>query len=701
MANVYRIGMEIIAHNGASGALVQIAAHLTHVHGLLNQNNLALGRFRTGLIGMGAIWAGSGILSGMKGMVDHGAKLVDLQNQMIAAGWKQRDVQDATAKAWQLSGKYQSLGVVEALKMQKELAPALGDRHHAIELGDEMAKFYVSMQGALGSEKASTFTKQIADAVRSAELSGNVLQPERFATYIDGMAKTLKAFSGTLTPSDYFMATKYGRAAAMNWSDDFTNTILPTLIQEQGASTTGTSLMTLYQAVVGGRMKAKSINAFDKLGLIDHSKLNPEDLDGSGHAKRMQPGALVGSRELMENPFTWVWGTLVPAMMKDGIVNQAGIDAITKGDIKDGIGKEARKAITENIAVLFGDRTAQGIVDTLFLQKKKVLRDQALINGAMGLEEGSKFFNERQYALKLDAFHEQWENLMIALGSPQVQTAVDFMGKINTVLAGLTGWVNANPEMAVAGFQAIAVLGGSLVTLGTAAVLISTIGVPGILIALGTAAVAFATKMGWLSKAKDFLMGSDEGATKDGGMKSRQKGLIPALFDGFINTMIQGVSWAIGQIVGAVKGAWKAVSWAADTTMSALKAVSDIGKAIADAILSIPGMVMGAISQMAASIGSAISSALSNLNPLNWFGGNSAGNGAHPRGAPSSGGFQKQNFVPSGAGGGGVIKTAVHLDGRLLAESVTGYQVRSARQVAAAATFDGRASPTPGDFAYA
>ena len=42
------------------------------------------------------------------------------------------------------------------------------------------------------------------------------------------------------------MATKYGRASALNWSDEFTGQILPNIIQELGGSSSGTAFMSMY-----------------------------------------------------------------------------------------------------------------------------------------------------------------------------------------------------------------------------------------------------------------------------------------------------------------------------------------------------------------------------------------------------------------------------------------------------------------------
>lgn len=705
MSSLYQIGVRMTMDASQTSAILRVLAHeFIGLHHHIGNATLALGRFRQALVGAGMAFAGTGLVKGLANVVEHGNSMVKIQQQMMAAGWRNKEIQEATAKAWELSNRNQSIAAAEILEMQKELAPVLGDRHHAIEMAEQMTKLMVSFQGAFGVDSAAQFHRQVRDAIRAGELSANILQPERFAAYLDGMAKTLKAFGGTITPSDYFMATKYGRAGALNWSDEFTNTILPTIMQELGAASTGTGLMTLYQAVVGGRMRLRSIKAMDDLGLIDRTKLNPDtDLTPEGRIKRLSPGSVVGSRLLMENPFDWVWQEMIPAMLRKGIVSQEGIEAIKRGEIKDGIGAEARKAITENVAVMFGDRTAQGIVDLLAIQWKKITRDQRLIRDAMGLDEGTEFFKSESYDMAKVAVFQQWENLLTALGGPGVPMATRALQGLANALNAIAEWAVQNPEMASGIVTVTAGLATGLVTIGGALLTMAILGAagPGILLtglATGIAAMAALNwdgikRMG--SSLYEWAFGRDEYMDAKGGHHARQKGVFHQLADWFSEGGRTSEEWGR-----------KAREWVngkiGEIGAAASKLAAEIANTMIDAIKSIPGMVVGAINEMASAIGQKISSAISSI--LGWIGisvggGSGATDGAK---AGAGGAVIPQSYVPPASGGGKAIKvhTQLNIDGRRFAQAASYHIARGSRHVHAAGGYDPIRAPTPVDFQY-
>jgi hypothetical protein len=181
------------------------------------------------------------------------------------------------------------------------------------------------------------------------------------------------------------MAFKYGRAATMNMSDRFLTTVLPTLMQEIGASSTGTGFQTAFQAVIGGRMRLRSLNAFADLGLIDRSKVDPSNLTNEGRLRRMQPGLLIDAQKYLTDTDKWVQERLIPAMISHGIITKAGYDLIKAGDLHSALGAQTRQAITQQIAIMWSDRTGQQLIDTLALQVRKLVRDAGLVGQASDL----------------------------------------------------------------------------------------------------------------------------------------------------------------------------------------------------------------------------------------------------------------------------------------------------------------------------
>jgi hypothetical protein len=654
--NLYEIGVRMTMTHNVSPILTTLAHQFMHLHQHINQATAASTRFRAAIGGTISAFAGVQLGQGVGHMLVAGNHLVKVQNQMTAAGWKHKDLAEAAAKSWEITAKYQSIGAAEVLEMQKEMAPVLGDRHHAVGMAEQMAKLHMSLQGTLGFDSASQFNKQIRDAIRAGELSANVLQPERFAHYLDGMAKTLKAFGGTITPTDYFMATKYGRASAMNWDDKFTQTTLPTIMQELGASTTGTSLMTLYQAVVGGRLKGKNIAAFDKLGLIDHSKLDPANLTAEGRIKSMMPGALAGSRMLMENPFEWSQQYLVPALLKKGILGEKGWEAIKRGDIKDGDGKEARKAVSEYMAQLFGDRTAQGLADILVLQYKKIMRDAHMVPEAMGLDEGVGFYNAKSYEMAGHKIGTQWENLMTAFGSPGVELATRAMNVMASGLNVISQWVSAHPTFAKVFLATMSGLAAGLVLIGSVVLAVAAFGALGAVAGIGVILLGLAgglaalAAINWKS-IREFFTGRGEYVDKNGGYHARVKSLgekVQGIYVQFVNTL-----------------------------------------------MSIPSQIASAITAMASTIAAKLRDALGWIGRV--FSNPNAGGNSSPKA------IQPQSFVPPASSGGGprVMRTTLVIDGRVLGEAAASWIARQSQHMGGSADFDGMQASMPVDYSPA
>lgn len=662
MSNVYRIAMTLTANNHAGGVLSALASQLLHVHGLVNQTNMAMDRFRLALGGAAAVWAGSKIVEGYADLVEHGAKFVHIQNQMIAQGWKHAEVSEAVRRSWELTAKYKTVDAEQILEMQKEMAPVLGDRHEAGLLAETMAKLSVSMLGTLGVEGEASFNKQIRDAIKSGELSGNVLQPERFEKYLDGMAKTIKAFGGTVMPSDYFMATKYGRASAMNWDDNFTNNILPSVIQELGASSTGTAMMSMYQAIVAGSMSQKAMAAWDRIGMIDKNKLEKRDFGPDGITpKRMEPGAFVNSRDFMENPFKWMWeqGGVVDHLVSGGIITGHDVDLIKSGQMKEGEGAVARQKITEFLALMFGNRTAQGMADVLITQYKKIMREANLRDQAMGLDEGAKFYGDNDLIMAQVAFNKQMEDFKTALGAPEVNTATNVLHQLTDIITQLGQAAAAHPMLTSAMMEGGLAAGLSAIALGIGAIGLAVLG-PGGLIAAGLIGIGAALYALW---------------------KIDWKGIPTKMKQGFTDMM----TWLNGrdEYMDANGG-----------MHSRVKSVfARIGDALNEAVKQATAVGVAAIHAM----GAALSSAFNALSGITADGGHVP----NPGGGRFGPGFHNQSYTPpSGSGVPIITKASLNMDGRKVGEVIVNHMVRASSHVQSAANFDGLAAPTSGDFSY-
>jgi hypothetical protein len=151
--------------------------------------------------------------------------------------------------------------------------------------------------------------------------------------------------------------------------------------------------------------------------------------------------------------------------------------------------------------------------------------------------------------------------------------------------------------------------------------------------------------------------------------------------------VIGPVSLAVAGITGlaAALRTFVYMKWDAITRL-----VSGLAAKLSGGLMSIPGMVIGAISAMASSIANAIKGALG-------FGASGAPKGGGGVSVPlvpdGIGGMTPQRWTPPPRSGNGMHQTRVqiNLDGYRLGEAVAYHVVRANQHVAAAAQFDGGA----------
>lgn len=635
MSSIYQIAVRMTMTNGMSPILRTIAHDLIHVGHHLTHATMQVGRFRQAIAAAGAGFVGMKVLGGVTHLLDHGAEFLKIQNQMLLGSWKEKEIAEATAHAWELTHKYKTVSAQEHLQTMLKMAPVMGDKHHAVELADHMGALLVSMQGKLGMEKAGQFHKQIIDTVRAGELSANVLQPERFIKYTNMMVRALNAFGGTVMPSDFFMATKYGRGSALNWSDRFTEQVLPTIIQELGASSTGTAMMTMYQAVIGGRMTVRARNAWQEMGLIDDAKARlAGNLTPEGRLRRMTAGMIKDSYQFMSDPDLWMQQHMVPALIAKKIISKEGYDEILKGNLKEGLGLETMRKISAQMAIMFGDRTGQGLADMLILQVRKLQRDSELIKNSAGMKESLERWND-DYIMSKAGLHVQFENLQTALAIPNMQVGIAAFKGLTAALSELVQVFVRHPNVARAGFWGAIATGLTLVF--------------GAIIAFGAIFVGFV-----------------------GGTALVVSGLV-------------GLAVAIG---GLIWLKWDVIKEKALQFIGVLKQIPDmIGNRIKELGEAIAARFRAALGWLFKGLGASPSNAPGYTTP-------ESAPGVGVDGMPL---LQPQSYVPGRGGQMLQTRTVINLDGRGIADVVAMHVARAMEHITGPSGFDNRMGPQPVD----
>lgn len=640
--NLYEIGVRMTMTHNMSPILTTLAHQFMHLHGHINRATAAAERFRMAVGGAVTALAGLKLGQGLGHVIDEGAKLVNVQQQMMLQGWKRHELDQALMKARAVSADQRSLSVQELLEMQKEVAPALGDRHHATEILPTVAKLATALRAVYGDH--ANVPSMIQEAVKVAELAGAANNDKDLERNLDFQARMYKAFGGTVSPHDMNMFMRGLKTLGPLLSDDFLGTIAPTLVQEGGQGM-GNALFQAYQQIAGGRMMKQSADALDELGLINRNIFDPrkkKNFTPEGRLiKRAPPGSVIGADLFAHDPSAWVGEHFIPALVAKGKMTNEQVEAIAKGQLKSGAGHDGLVVLGQQLSAVIGRQTAQMVIDIMAGQKFKVDRDSKLIREAMGLNEGANALNNDNYQTNLAAFHAQWENLIKAFGSGGVPAATEVLKDLSIGLNSLAEVAFKHPGAAKVVLATLAGIAAGLVVLGTAALAVAVLGGGGVIAAL---LIGLAAGLAAL-------------ATLDG-KKLRD----------------------IGSRLGS--------------------AALSIAKEFGMMILSLPGRVTQYLAtasmDLAKAIGSAIADAFRSAWGAFWSSGPHDPTGASPRAINP---VKPQSWVPPARGDGGpkVVKTQLIMDGRVLGEAVAQFMSRAGQFQGGSGDFDGLSSPAPVD----
>ncbi|HEY7551170.1 MAG TPA: hypothetical protein VH913_16855 [Hyphomicrobiaceae bacterium] len=644
-SSLYNIAVRMTMVSNHGPILAALAHSLTGIHHGINQATAASNRFRVALVGAATAFIGTGLLRHMAHVVDQGGEMVRTMDRMKLAGWSPELIHRATTGAFGLARQYPSLSAGLILESEREMAPVLGSREEALRVAPSLAQLMRVLQIHRGPEQLAALPGEIVAAVRAGELTANTLTDERFLHFLGMMTPAINAWGGLLGPRDFMMAFKYGRAATMNMSDRFMTSVLPTLMQEIGASSAGTGFQTAFQAVIGGRMRLRSLNAFADLGLIDRSKVDRSNLTNEGRLRHMQPGLLIDAQKYLTDTDVWVQEHLIPAMISHGIITKEGYDLIKAGDLHSALGQQTRQAITQQIAIMWADRTGQQIIDTLALQVRKLVRDAGLVGQASDLG-GAQGLIGADYEMAKTELHESWRTFSEALALPNMRAATRGLKMLTEGVGELTDKLRGMDQDTVRDIFISAAVGlAAFVGVATVAVIGALVGWPVILGAAVVAALAGAAT--YVYRNRDWVM---------------------------------SVAKAIGDKLYSIP--FFAYEWEWHKAL-AIK--------IGEGLMQVPGLVYGAVMSMAQGIADSIKGA------LGWLGGLLPG---HP--APGAGGAQPQHWVPPARGGGGLvpIRNVITIDGHRIGEAVSHYIAVNNTHVLAAPQYDGGLMHVPVDLQF-
>lgn len=620
--DVYKIGVALAVSSNGAQVLGALSHQLLHVNAHVNQLQGGLNRLKVAIGGAFALAGGIGILTTMKGMVDHGHELVKIQQDMAQAGVKAADIQEATAKAWEMTAQNKNMSAVEVMKLINDGRMTFGSQHDATHHVDDFVQaqsFLKAYQGGKHAGHGEGLMREINAAMKSGELAGKI-SPAEMQEHVKQLVAMKVAYGEGVKVTDYLTAQRAGGVSLRNTKDEFRYGTFPALVQENGSGA-GVMLMTAFNKIAAGTgNREKSLGQMRDLGLLVDGKYK----DTKKGAELTAPDGIKGADVFAANPHKWVTDIFKPL-----------IDKVTTDPIKQ----------AQMISGMFPDRNAAKLLTEILQQAPKFDKDARLMQEARQAQSGGAYV-DKSYAGQKQAFTSQVDNLQQILGGAMMGPATEALKKLNEALSGMVQWAKAGENA-----DKIKAIGVAIAGLGVALV--------------GTGVTALVIAAGPIAAAVGAIIGGYTALT--------------AAFVAFQPQIMAAVN-AVANVATQIPGK-----------------VAEIATAFNAAIAAIPGQVMGAISAAMSAVGAAIANAIRSISPFGGGGtptvpGAKSGKTSNP--SDDLPGLGKQgslkNVVPASGGPPIVVKTAVNLDGRKVAESTVRHMSRASTNVASASGFDSR-----------
>lgn len=357
---------------------------------------------------IGNVWKSQ--YDSLKVYTDEAGKFYRQQAKFRLLNLSESDNQKAFNAVGQITKNIKGATLTEATEDITDLYGALGDLNTAISAMPLATKFRVNFKALYGDEMDDAeIGKQIQNSFKFLELIGTTSKGlDETKNKLNTLVKISSSTGGRVTSADLLSMARRGGASVTGLSDDGLKTV-STLIEELGGDRTGTSLMSMYQALVGGKMKKSEAQRFADLGLVDESKV---EYGKGGKVKSILPGGNVLGKLMQEDPLK-------------------AADALAKAMEAKGINTSDTRKVNEELAGLFGNRTAQQMMSLLINNRSQVEKEVKKATDAMGLDEIDDVAKE---AKGIQEFEAAIKNFKVEAGIPLLKIGTEFAQMATPIL---------------------------------------------------------------------------------------------------------------------------------------------------------------------------------------------------------------------------------------------------------------------------
>jgi hypothetical protein len=357
-------------------------------------------------------------------------ELAQAQQRFYALNLKPEENKEAAAAVAETVKNLRGMTQAGTWEMLTDAHTGLGNLHHAIEALPMISKYRFGMSTLLGDKfSPEQIEGQIQQGLKMLEMIGAVratgpldehgkkqfmpADRERMERYFARVTQMTAATGGRVTPAELYAMAQTGGTAVQGLSLEGL-TALSGAVTEMGGSRTGTALQSLFQQIVAGRVQQKGLMEWQRLGLLDTSKV---EYNKSGIVKSMQAGAIPIADELQQNP-------------------QSFADKLAEAMHKHGVDTSDPNAVIKELGALKMPRTAMEITSLFINQRDRMIKEAGLSTNAKDYEGlYSQGLNGPMGPMK--EYEAQLTNFKAEVGKPLLEIATEFYKASKPVLTTL------------------------------------------------------------------------------------------------------------------------------------------------------------------------------------------------------------------------------------------------------------------------
>jgi hypothetical protein len=396
---------------------------------------------KVGAAGVGATVAGGAIIRSVVPGVKESKHYETEKARIVALGMGDK----VNAEAFKYAKAMKTFGTsqLENLELLRDGMSVFADLHHAEMVAPLMAKMKFGNKAVFGNEKGEDNSRAFIDMLKVIETRGGLKSQAEFEKQANMLQQVISATGGRVDATEWRNFLMTGGMAGKAMSSESLFYTMEHLVQEMKGHVAGNGLNSLYKSIYQGKGTKRAKMNLDKFGLItDRSKVTE---DKAGQVAFFNPGAVMGSEKLRDNPFDWMEDVLLPQLAKKGVTDP--------------------KQIEDTMGMIISNSVGGAFLAEMYRQRDNIKRARARNMGAQDIAQLEKQGRETAHGKELDA-EAKLADIKLRLGNQILPIYTKALVMASDALEKFNAFSEKNPKLTNALVVGVTALGVGLAVVG-------------------------------------------------------------------------------------------------------------------------------------------------------------------------------------------------------------------------------------------